>query len=100
LTLEVVKWDVKPNQENEFELAFENAQEILSSMNGYKSHQLQKCIEKPNRYILLVEWKTLEDHTIGFRKSDEYQEYRDMIHEYFEPSPLMEHYEMVFENAL
>lgn len=79
MILEVAILDVKPNQEQEFEKAFGNAQNIISSMNGYVSHQLQKCIEKSNRYILLVNWKTLEDHTIGFRQSKEYQEWRALL---------------------
>ncbi len=86
--------------EEEFELSFDRAQKILSSMKGYRSHQLQKCIEKPNRYSLLVNWESLEDHTVGFRKSAEYQEYRSMLNEYYEPGATMEHYEMVYENAL
>ena len=100
MILEVVQWDIKPNLEKEFELAFEEAQIILSSMSGYKSHQFQKCIEKPNRYILLVNWETLEDHTVGFRKSAVYQEYRSMLIQYYEPGATMEHFEMVYEYAL
>ena len=100
MILEVAKLDVKPGQESEFESAFEKAQQIISSMNGYVSHQLQKCIEKPNRYILLVYWETLEDHTKGFRESDEYQQWRAMLHHFYDPFPTVEHYEKVFENAL
>jgi len=69
-------------------------------MNGYISHQLLKCIEKNNRYILLVNWKTLEDHTIGFRKSKEYQEWRALLHHFYEPLPEVEHYHTVYSNSL
>jgi heme-degrading monooxygenase HmoA len=100
LILEVAILDVKPGQETEFESVFEKAQKIISSVNGYVSHQLQKCIENPNRYILLVNWQTLEDHTKGFRESDEYQEWRAMLHHFYDPFPIVEHYEKVFENAL
>jgi len=100
LILEVAILDVKPGQESRFETAFEKAQEIISSMNGYVSHQLQKCIENPNRYILLVNWQTLEDHTKGFRESDEYQKWRAMLHHFYDPFPIVEHYEKVFENTL
>ena len=100
MILEVAILDVKVNQEKEFEKAFNEAQEIISSMNGYISHQLQKCIEKNNRYILLVNWKTLEDHTVGFRESKEYQEWRFLLHNFYEPFPEVEHYENVFNNAL
>lgn len=100
MILEVAILDVKPGQESEFETAFEQAQKIISSMNGYVSHQLQKCIENPNRYILLVNWQTLEDHTKGFRESDEYQKWRAMLHHFYDPFPIVEHYGKVFENTL
>lgn len=98
MILEVVRWDVKPNFTKEFEKAFKDVQTILSGMKGYKSHQIRKCIEKQNRYMLLVKWETLEDHTTGFQKSDEYQVYRNAIHEFFEPTTLLEHYEELKNN--
>ena len=97
--LEVAMLDVKPGQETEFEAAFEGAQKIISSMRGYLSHQLQKCIEKPNRYILLVNWETLEDHTMGFRQSAEYREWRSLLHHYYDPFPTVEHYRSVYNNS-
>ncbi len=100
MILEVAMLDVIPGQESEFETAFEQAQKIISRINGYVSHQLQKCIETPNRYILLVNWQTLEDHTKGFRESDEYQTWRAMLHHFYDPFPTVEHYKKVFENAL
>lgn len=100
MILEVAILDVKPNQEQEFEKAFNDAQKIISSINGYISHQLQKCIEKNNRYILLVNWETLEDHTVGFRESKEYQEWRALLHHFYEPFPEVEHYQNVFNNTL
>ncbi len=100
MILEVAMLDVKLGQEEEFETEFEKAQKIISSMSGYISHQLQKCIENPNRYILLVNWQTLEDHTKGFRESEEYQEWRSLLHHFYDPFPIVEHYKKVFENAL
>ena len=95
MVLEVAILDVIPGQSREFETAFTQAQAIISSMPGYVSHQLQKCIEKPGRYILLVNWKTLEDHTKGFRGSAQYQEWRRLLHHFYDPFPEVEHYEMV-----
>lgn len=100
MVLEVAILDVKPTQEQQFEEAFDDAQKIISSMNGYISHQLQKCIEKSNRYILLVNWQTLEDHTVGFRESKEYQEWRLLLHHFYDPFPEVEHYESVITNPL
>lgn len=98
MILEVAMLDVKAGQEQSFEVAFEKAQVIISSMSGYVSHQLQRCIEKPNRYALLVNWQRLEDHTVGFRESEEYQEWRKLLHHFYDPFPEVEHYSRVFEN--
>jgi heme-degrading monooxygenase HmoA len=66
-------------------------------MKGYKWHQLQKCIEQPAQYILLVQWDTLEDHTIGFRNSPEYQKWKELLHHFYDPFPIVEHYKLVSE---
>lgn len=100
MILEVAVLDVKPGQEKEFELAFGKAQEIISSMDGYISHQLQKCIENTSRYILLVNWQTLEDHTVGFRESEQYQDWRKALHHFYEPFPEVQHYTEVYSNVL
>ena len=95
MILEVAILDVTPGTETEFEAAFKRASPIISSMSGYISHQLQKCIENQNRYILLVHWETLEAHTVGFRGSDEYQEWKRLLHHFYDPFPTVEHYELV-----
>ena len=78
-----------------FEISFAKAQTIISSIDGYISHELRKCVEKPNRYILLVNWETIEAHTIEFRKSDEYQQWRKLPHHFYAPFPKVEHYNKV-----
>lgn len=100
MILEVAILDVKPGRETEFEASFEKAQNIISSMHGYVSHQLQNCVENSSRYILLVNWETLEDHTIGFRKSAQYQEWRSLLHHFYDPFPVVEHYKSVYSNTL
>jgi len=95
MILEVAILDVKQGQEKEFEMTFQKAQKIISNMQGYVSHQLQKCIEKENRYILLVNWKTLEDHTVGFRQSEPYKQWKELLHHFYSPFPEVEHYTMV-----
>ncbi|NKB36888.1 MAG: antibiotic biosynthesis monooxygenase [Gammaproteobacteria bacterium] len=97
MILEVAVLNVKPGQEADFELAFDEAQSIISSMQGYLSHELQKCIEKNNRYILLVNWASLEAHTEGFRQSVEYEEWRRLLHHFYDPFPEVEHYTSVYE---
>jgi heme-degrading monooxygenase HmoA len=99
MILEVAILTVKPGQEREFEAAFEKAQDIIAAMTGYVSHQLQHCIEQPGRYLLLVNWTTLEDHTVGFRQSAQYQEWRALLHHFYDPFPEVQHYQVVFEKA-
>ena len=95
MILEVAVLDVVPGRESEFLRSFERAQRIIASMNGYVSHELKRCIEKPSRYLLLVRWMTLEDHTRGFRESAQYQEWKGLLHHFYDPFPEVEHYESV-----
>jgi|SRR5688572_3704623 heme-degrading monooxygenase HmoA len=95
MILEVAILDVIPNQERDFEAAFAQASPIISSIAGYVSHQLQRCVEKQNRYILLVNWETLEAHTIAFRSTEQYQEWRKLLHHFYDPFPAVEHYQLI-----
>ena len=97
MILEVAILDVRPGQEDDFESEFSQAQRIISSMPGYISHQLQRCIENSSRYLLLVNWESLEDHTVGFRGSDQYQEWRELLHHFYDPFPTVEHYASLVE---
>jgi heme-degrading monooxygenase HmoA len=95
MILEVAILNVIPGREAEFEDAFRQAQRIISTMSGYRSHELRRCIEAANRYILLVNWETLDDHTIGFRRSSGYQEWKRLLHHFYETFPAVEHYAAV-----
>ncbi|NET73085.1 MAG: antibiotic biosynthesis monooxygenase, partial [Sphaerospermopsis sp. SIO1G2] len=75
MILEVAILDIKPGLCSEFEVAFQTASQIIASIPGYISHQLQHCLENSHRYILLVKWDKLTDHTVGFRQSPQYQEW-------------------------
>jgi heme-degrading monooxygenase HmoA len=92
MILEVAILDVIPGQESNFQRSFSEAQDILSSMSGYISHELKRCVENPSRFILLANWENLEDHTVGFRSSPQYQEWKTLLHHYYDPFPEVEHY--------
>ena len=92
---EVVILDVVSGTEQEFETAFREASGIIANTAGYSSHQLQHCLEKQNRYLLLVQWETLEAHTVGFRGSPQYQEWKKRLHHFYDPFPTVEHYELI-----
>ena len=98
MILEIAVLNVIPEKTAEFEASFEIAQEIISSMNGYRGHQLQQNLEIQNRYILLVQWENLQDHTIGFRKSPAYLEWKKLLHHYYSPFPEVEHYSIKYDH--
>ncbi len=99
MVLEVAILNVRRGQERDFEAAFRDAQHLISAMPGYRSHQLQVCLEQTGRYLLLVNWERLEDHTVGFRGSQQYQQWRQLLHHFYEPFPDVEHYEVILEGA-
>lgn len=95
MILEVAILQVIPNLTAEFEASFREAAKIIAAMDGYIKHELQRCLEIENQYILLVHWQSLEDHTVGFRGSAPYQEWKKLLHHYYDPFPTVEHYEQI-----
>jgi heme-degrading monooxygenase HmoA len=86
---------VRAGMSDEFRPAFSEAKAIISGMPGFQSLTLSRCIERPDVFLLLVGWDRLEDHTIGFRGSSEYQRWRELLHQFYEPFPVVEHFEQV-----
>ena len=68
------------------------AEPLIAATSGFESIKIHRCIETPNRYLLLVTWNNIEDHNIGFRQSDRYPEWRKPLHHFYDPVPLVEHY--------
>lgn len=95
MILELAMLNVRPGQTVEFERAFAQAAPIIAGMPGHLGHELQRCLEGSNRYVLLVRWRRLEDHAEGFRKSSQYQQWRALLHHFYDPFPTVEHYELV-----
>ena len=95
--LEVATLNIKAGMSDDFEQAFRQASSIIASMPGYISHDLQNCLDKSDRYLLLVYWQNLENHTIGFRQSPEYQTWKELLHHFYEPFPVVEHYYSVLD---
>jgi heme-degrading monooxygenase HmoA len=81
--------------EEEFERALGAATPIIASMHGFRHLTVSRSIESPNTYLLLVEWDTLEDHTEGFRGSPEYEQWRALLHKFYDPFPAVEHFQVV-----
>jgi heme-degrading monooxygenase HmoA len=95
MILEHAVLQVIPGREQAFEADFAQAKSIIAASPGFRSLRLERCLETESRYLLLVEWETLEDHTEGFRKGSSFEEWRSLLHHYYDPFPTVEHYEVV-----
>jgi heme-degrading monooxygenase HmoA len=95
MILEAALLSIDPARRSEFELAFAEARKIISAMPGFISFELQRGLETDGRYLLLVRWRSVEDHTVGFRQSPQFQRWRQLIGPYFAAPPAVEHYERI-----
>lgn len=95
MILEAAPLQVRPGPSGAFEAAFRQAQAIIASMPGYISHELHRCLEREGHYLLLVRWDSVADHEEGFRKSPRYQQWKHLLHHFYDPFPTVLHYERV-----
>ena len=95
MTTEHALLEVIPGREDEFVAAMEAAKAHIAASPGFVSLRVERCLERPNCFLLLVEWDRLEDHTEGFRGSPAYEEWRAALHHFYDPFPLVEHFEAV-----
>jgi heme-degrading monooxygenase HmoA len=97
MVLEIAQIDVKPGMEGDFEAGVAKAVAIFRRAKGCKAMELQRSIELPSRYRLLIRWDTLENHTVDFRGSADYQEWRKLVGHCFAEPPAVEHTNTVVE---
>jgi heme-degrading monooxygenase HmoA len=97
--LEHALLNVRAGQEQAFEAAFAKAQAIIASREGYLWHRLERCMEQPRQYLLLVQWTDLAAHTEGFRGSAEYQQWKALLHHFYDPFPAVLHFQTVFASS-
>jgi heme-degrading monooxygenase HmoA len=97
--LEHALLDVVPGRGDDFERAFEQARPLIAASPGFRWLQLERCVERPSQYLLLVGWDRLEDHTEGFRGSDRYERWKELLHHFYDPFPLVEHYRSVLPDS-
>lgn len=93
MIIEHVHLTIKPNQSQAFEAAFQKAKVIIYPMAGLNAVQLIKNVQDDHRYILMIFWDHIEDHTEGFRKSAAYQEWKALLHPFYDPMPIVEYYQ-------
>ena len=95
MILEHALLPVRAGEEEAFEAAFAEARPIIASMPGFISLRLHRGVESSSTYLLLVEWETVEHHEVGFRQSPQYQQWRALLHHFYEPFPVVEHFHEV-----
>jgi len=99
MVLEVAILNVRGGEGAAFEAVFARAQTIIAASPGYQRHELRRCVEAVDRYLLLVWWDRLESHTEGFRGSAAYQEWKALLHGFYQPFPDVEHYTPLLEGS-
>ncbi|MEM6445535.1 MAG: antibiotic biosynthesis monooxygenase [Cyanobacteria bacterium J06642_2] len=97
--VEIATIEIESGEQDQFEQAIARAYTYLRSSPGYLSHQLQQCLERPERYVLTVRWETLEAHTVTFRESEHFVQWRALIGSYFAQPPEVLHYRPIELNA-
>ena len=90
--LEVAILNIRRGEAAAFQRAFSEAQSIIAAMPGYGRHELRRCVENDHRFLLLVWWDSVESHAVGFRGSAAYQEWKKLLHHFYDPFPVVEHY--------
>ncbi len=96
MVLEIANIIIKQGQNKDFELSLKQAQGVLIKAKGYINHHFHQCLENEHKYVLLIQWQSLAAHTVGFRESSLFQEWRSLIGEYFQETPIVEHFELKF----
>jgi heme-degrading monooxygenase HmoA len=92
MILEHAILEVKAGQGAAFETAMRAALPLIQATPGFVRLEVRQCLEAGHRYLLLVWWEKLENHTEDFRKSNRYQQWRALLHHFYEPMPIVEHY--------
>lgn len=100
MILEIVQIQVKEGQEAAFEEAFIKASPLIARAKGYIRHELRRCVETKGRYVNLVTWESVDDHMVGFRGSQDFQDFRALVAPFYAVPSTMEHYESVYQNSI
>ena len=100
MILELADFSIQPGQNAAFEKAVQRGlQSVIAHAKGFEGFKLNHCLENPQRYILQIFWTTLEDHTVGFRGSPAFAEWRAIVGPFFASTPVVEHFDLVAKSA-
>jgi len=92
MILQITPLYIVPGKEADFEDAFKQAIHLVEGFHGYQNHQLVRCIEEPSRYSLIIQWGSLEDHTVHFRASAEHLIWKHTLNPFYARVPRSEHF--------
>jgi heme-degrading monooxygenase HmoA len=100
MILEVADIRIQPGRQAEFDAAIRHGVEaVIAHAHGFHGYKVQRSLESPERYLLMIWWATLEDHTLGFRGSLAFSEWRSIVGPFFAQPPLVEHFELVAKSG-
>ena len=100
MILELADIQIRPGENAAFEEAIQRGlQTVLCQAPGFQGYKVNKGIEHPERYLLQVFWDTVEDHTVGFRQSDAFVQWRGIVGPFFASPPVVEHFDLVGKSA-
>jgi heme-degrading monooxygenase HmoA len=100
MILEVADIRIQPGRQVEFDAAIQRGVEtVIAKAQGFEGYKVNKGIESPERYLLQIFWTTLEDHTVGFRESPAFAEWRAIVGPFFAQPPVVEHFELLAKSA-
>ncbi len=92
MILEHAVLNIKLGQSKAFETAMAKARPLIEATPGFQRMEVRACVESKDRYLLLVWWSSVEAHTVGFRQSANYRQWRELLHHFYEPFPTVQHY--------
>ena len=91
MVLEIADFDIRPGTEEQFAAAYLEAKELLAATPGFLSARMTRGIESPSRFVLMIEWQSVEAHVVGFRESERFPRWRELIGPFFAAPPKVEH---------
>ena len=99
MILEVAEFRIKPGTQADFDAAIKRGVEtVIAKAKGYRGYKVEKGIDSPERYLLMIHWDTVENHTVDFRQSPAFQEWRAFVSPYFAAPPVAEHFSLLTES--
>ena len=100
MILEIADIRIQPGRNAEFEAAVRQGVEgVIAAAKGFRGYKVNRGVESPERYVLMIYWDTLEDHTVAFRGGPLFTQWRAIVGTFFAAPPAVEHFELVVKSG-